>query len=434
MNTAVALSALAGMGMLVAAAETACSSKPTTVAAWKSVCELPRHRDLTAGQGRERVTASLAAARDAAGNPEVRTAIEQSATLDPPAAATSLREQASRAGVASCALADHVERTALADSCRRGDAAACMAGARLYATASIYPEEEKNARPRLLELACLHGDAAGCLERAALGDEATWKDAACRRGNRTACPKKQPADPPLRARLGDAPAGPDPVVDKVQKVYARSLEDCAAAARPRPTGTVEVGFAVADGLVAEPKVVTSAGPAIESCARERVAGWAFAGARAGKKYQLRFRLEEASSGADIGDAIDAARRRAAGMDLGVPKPPPGPRVTLLDIAAEHDGPVQTGEIWHRYTLSLHNQFEACWKAALKRDKSAAGGMVVVGAKVNAGGAIDDAKVQESFEKELGACIAGKIDTWRVPVLNTDAGAKLRIVAWFEVIK
>ena len=433
MKTAILVSTLAGGWILVAAAEAACSSKPTTVAAWKSVCELPRHRDLTAGQGRARVAATLAAARDAAGNPEVRSAIEQTATLDPPAAATSLREQASRAGVASCALADHVERTALADGCRHGDGPACLAGARLYATASIYPQEEKDARPQLLELACLHGEAAGCLERAALGDEAVWKAAACRRGQRAACPKK-PADPPLRARLGDLPAGPDPVVDKVQRVYASSLEDCAAAARPRPTGTLEVGFAVADGLVAEPKVAASAGPGLEGCARQRVAAWAFAGAPAGKKYQLRFRFEEASSGADIGYAIDAARRRAAGMDLGTPKLPPGPRVTLLDIAAEHDGPVQTGEVWHRYTLSLHRQFDACWKAAVKRAKATAGGMVVVAAKVTAGGAINDTRVEETFDKELGTCIAGKIDSWRVPVLNTDAGAKLRVKAWFEVIK
>jgi len=437
----VLVSALIGSGLLVAAAETACSSKPTTVAAWKSVCELPRKRDLSAGSGSARVAAGLAAAREATGDSEVRAVIDQAAAGDPDAAGATLRSQAAAASVASCPLADLLERTTLADRCRHGAGDACLAGARLYASTSIYPDEERTERPHLLELACLHGVAAGCAERAGLGDADRWKAAACRRGDQASCPPrpaKGAATPaPLRARLADLPAGAEPVIDRVRTVYAASLEECAEASRPAgggsPAAAIAVDFTIADGLAGKPAVKAGGVAAVETCMRERVAGWAFPGAAAGKAYRLRFDLAEATPGSDMVYLVESVKRRAAAMDLGTPRPPRGPRVILLDMAAEHDGPVQTGELEHRFLISLHSGFEACYRDALRRDKGA-GGVAVIGARVEAGGRFGDVRVEDAFDDELGSCLARKVDTWRVPVLNTDRGARLHIKTWFEVVE
>ncbi|HTM21943.1 MAG TPA: hypothetical protein VL172_15585 [Kofleriaceae bacterium] len=140
----------------------------------------------------------------------------------------------------------------------------------------------------------------------------------------------------------------------------------------------------------------------------------------------------APASGSIGEAVEAARRAAAGMNLGY-KPPSGPRVTLLDITATHDGPVQTGEVWHRYLLGLHKQYEACWKKAIPH-VGGKQGLVVVGSRVAAGGDIVDVKVEDTFDESLGACLAGQVKGWRTPVLDTDAGAHLQFKAYFEVVK
>jgi hypothetical protein len=140
-----------------------------------------------------------------------------------------------------------------------------------------------------------------------------------------------------------------------------------------------------------------------------------------------------AGGDTVAAAIEAARKRAATMNLGTPKLPAGPRVTLLDIAAADDALVQTGEIWHRFLLGGHSQWDACWRDAVKRGVTAEG-LVTVSAKIGADGGLTDAKVEKTIDPALGKCIAGKVDALFMAVLAADAGARLSFTGYFEVIK
>lgn len=164
-------------------------------------------------------------------------------------------------------------------ACRdTGDGEACS---RAASHAAVH------ARPEIAfelhELACVHGQAAGCAERATQErTPALWNGMACRRGNVDACGLADSWAFDVAERVTATTTSPGAVGTKLTRIYVHTVADCVAglsATERNRARTITVRFGL-DGAGPTDLEVT-ADPVVTSCVAHAAARWRFADPNAG---------------------------------------------------------------------------------------------------------------------------------------------------------
>lgn len=158
-------------------------------------------------------------------------------------------------------------------ACRdTGDGAACIRAAR-YAAGHTRAE----IAFELYELACLHGDANGCTERATQErTPALLNGMACRRGAAAACDLADEWAAKVAGRVTAASTTAGEVGDKLGAVYLHTITDCIAAlpaAERNRARTIAVSFSLVGGKPSQ--VVVKADTTVVPCVSRVAARWRF---------------------------------------------------------------------------------------------------------------------------------------------------------------
>jgi hypothetical protein len=296
--------------------------------------------------------------------------------------------------------------TAAENSCRdRGDAAACLVAARA--------SQRQELANELYELACIHGEAAGCVAQAEQQrTPVSWYGMACRRGAADACSKADPWAAWVAQRIEVAKTSPGAVGDRLRNVYVQTVADCLAqapAAERDAAGRIAIELALEGGAPTSVRVSSDA-RATASCIESAGRRWRFAADSGAGPHMIELTVKPAATAGDAGAEPPRARGPLAAEVRYTARP---------RNAAAGWWTVADKKIRKMYLSGL----KLCYRAALVRTPGLAGTVEVTVTIDRTGRAT--AKVGDTGDPELATCLAKKVQSrWKFQPPVDGKGAQI----------